>query len=244
MPADATLFCAEIPETGQDAVLDAAEAHHAVRVRRLRAGDPVRLIDGRGSVAYALVQGVKPALSVKVLERDIQAPPPRPLHVAAALPKGDRQATLLDMLTQLGMASFTPLECEHSVVRPGSSAALRWRRVCIEACKQSGNAYLPTIHDACSPVQAVAALRRQNAVCLLAHPAARSGTVHCGPDTPLGLFIGPEGGFTEAEVEAAGRQGAMAIALCRYTLRIETAAVAWAGAIRLNLPWAPGSSPI
>ncbi|MDH3280715.1 MAG: 16S rRNA (uracil(1498)-N(3))-methyltransferase [Gammaproteobacteria bacterium] len=234
-----TLFCPEIPEPGESTVLDAGESHHAVRVRRFSAGDTVRLVDGCGVIARGQIKpGVRgQEIVVEICERHTQRPPPRVIHVAAALPKGDRQATLFDMLTQLGVSSFTPLHCERSVVRPGKAAAMRWRRVCVEACKQSGNAYLPVLHGESTPDQAVESMRMRGAACFLAHAGASSEAARYPGADPVGLFIGPEGGFTEPEVRAALDKGAVPIALGRYTLRIETAAVAWVSAVRLNQHW-------
>jgi len=217
-------------------MLDADESHHAMRVRRFRAGDSVRLIDGHGATGGGeiVAGGRGHKITVEIRERCTQPLPSRLIHVAAAVPKGGRQAILFDMLTQLGMSSFTPLRCERSVVRPGTHTPARWRRICLEACKQSGNAYLPTLHDECTPDQAVEFMCARNVKCFIAHPVSPGAPTRYPRARPVGLLIGPEGGFTEAEVHAALGKGAVPVGFGVHTLRIETAAVAWFSALRLN----------
>ncbi len=229
-----TAFCEEIPPPGETAIMVASEFHHAVRVRRVRRGEAIRLIDGRGVVGMGIVLGHDPGLVVEVRQRRTQAAPKLRIHVAAALPKGDRQVTLLDMLTQLGVSAFTPLNSERSVVHAGARALRRWRRVCVEACKQSGNAYLPELHEASSLAQAVAFMRARGAVCYLAHPEGSSQTPTYPAQGRLGLLVGPEGGFSDAEVQDALANGVTPVALGPHVLRIETAAAAWVAALRLR----------
>src|SRR3989344_4555511 len=91
------------------------------------------------------------ALEAKLTDRQ-RMPNPRPaVHLACALPKGDRAAVLLDMATQLGMVRFTPLMCARNVVKPGANSRERLRRICLEACKQSRRFYLPEIEAPARP---------------------------------------------------------------------------------------------
>jgi 16S rRNA (uracil1498-N3)-methyltransferase len=148
------------------------------------------------------------------------------LHLACALPKGDRQATLLDMATQLGITDFTPLACEHSVVAPGPNSALRWQRICVEACKQSRRAYLPRLHAARTPAEVA---RKHGALALLiAHPDGQAFAQAGARLTTAGamLLIGPEGGFSPQEVAAVRAAGGEPVALGSAILRVETAATA------------------
>ncbi len=203
--------------------LSGEEAQHAAAARRLRPGDTVTLFDGAGTVAHADIVGAGARSVELVLHAAQRQPPPLPLHLACALPKGDRQATLLDMATQLGMTDFTPLRCAHSVVTPGPNSAARWQRLCLEACKQSRRAYLPRLHGALAPASVAAA--RGTLPVLIAHP---DGVPFARLRAPLRagaiLLIGPEGGFTPEEVAAVRAAGGEAVALGPAVLRIETAA--------------------
>jgi 16S rRNA (uracil1498-N3)-methyltransferase len=227
--------CADIPEPGAAAILSRNESRHAAASRRLRAGDQVVLIDGRGGRARGRIEAISNlgvSVSVSCLER---APPPRPLvAVASALPKGERFRTLLDMLGQLAVAQFIPLECSRSVVRTGASAMTRGRRILLEACKQSGNPWLPELGEPDTPGAVVDAWRRTGMRVLLAHPDAGGATARMGSAGAYGILVGPEGGFTEREVDVMVSRGAAPLSLGGNILRTETVAVALVSAVRLH----------
>lgn len=230
-------YCPDLPDVvGSRALLTGDEAQHALAVRRLPLHADIALFDGRGTAARAVVTAVdrkKRTLEAKLTERR-RMPAPRPaVHLACALPKGDRAAVLLDMATQLGMVRFTPLLCARAVVKPGPNTLERLKRVCLEACKQSRRFYLPDIDTPRTPRE----LARSSAPGSLwiAHPsetaappaeAAAAGTIT--------LLIGPEGGFTDEEVQEVLAAGARALRLGAAILRVETAAVAALAAFTLG----------
>lgn len=221
-------YCAPMPDVvGERITLRGDEAQHALGARRLQPGDDIGLFDGLGTAARAVVTAVdrrRHTLEAKLTDRE-RMPGPRPaVHLACALPKGDRAAVLLDMATQLGVARFTPLVCARSVVKPGANTGERLRRVCLEACKQSRRFYLPEISEP-SSLREVARTAPAGSL-WVAHPApGATALVGTLPNT-LTLLIGPEGGFTEAEVQEAIAAGARAFTLGPAILRIETAALA------------------
>ncbi len=222
-------YCPDLPEVvGSRTALTGDEAAHALSARRLQVHDDIGLFDGHGTAARAVVTAVdrrRKTLEAKLTERR-RMPAPRPaVHLACALPKGDRQHVLLDMATQLGMVRFTPLLCARGVVKPNPNTLDRLRRICLEACKQSRRFYLPEIDAPLTPRE----LARASAPGSLwiAHPATDAvplSTV-AGSNT-LTLMIGPEGGFTDEEVREAIAAGARPFSLGPAILRIETAAVA------------------
>jgi 16S rRNA (uracil1498-N3)-methyltransferase len=199
--------CADIPEPGAAAILSRNESRHAAASRRLRAGDQVVLIDGRGGRARGRIEAISNlgvSVSVSCLER---APPPRPLvAVASAL----------------------------SVVRTGASAMTRGRRILLEACKQSGNPWLPELGEPDTPGAVVDAWRRTGMRVLLAHPDAGGATARMGSAGAYGILVGPEGGFTEREVDVMVSRGAAPLSLGGNILRTETVAVALVSAVRLH----------
>lgn len=232
--SDAWFFADPLPAAGDEAALDQREARHAGGARRLAAGDAITLFDGRGQIARAgIMEAARKRVCYRVNSREEQPPPWPRVHLAAALPKGDRQAIMLGMATQLGMASFTPLTCARSVVRASSGFADRAQRVMLEACKQSRRAWLPVVHGPASPVEVIAAA---DAMTLVAHPDGRPLREVMREDSMASatVLIGPEGGFAEAELAAMDdAAGAQRIALGESILRIETAAVATIAAIML-----------
>lgn len=222
-------YCPDLPDVvGSRAVLAGDEAGHALGARRLQVHDDIGLFDGRGTAARAVVTAVdrrRKTLEARLTERR-RMPAPRPaVHLACALPKGDRQSVLLDMATQLGMVRFTPLLCARNVVKPGANSLERFRRICLEACKQSRRFYLPDIETPATPRELARASAPGNL--WIAHPTADAVPlpVTTSPNT-LTLLIGPEGGFTDEEVQDAIAAGARPFSLGTAILRIETAAVA------------------
>jgi 16S rRNA (uracil1498-N3)-methyltransferase len=232
-------YSEQLAEPGATLMLTGDEAHHAAAARRLHVGDTLWLFDGHGGIARTTLLRTTArgrTLELRIEERRIEPPPKPAIHLACALPKGDRQNALLDMATQLGMTRFTPLDCARSVVRPGANSLARWRKICLEACKQSRRLHLPAI-EANSTAPDVA--RRAIAVgsqVWLAHPAAQAVSVTAAINQRVNdvtLLVGPEGGFTEAEIEQAVAAGARPLTLGVSILRIETAAVALVAAFAL-----------
>lgn len=222
-------YCPDLPDVvGSRAVLAGDEAAHALTARRLQVHDDIGLFDGHGIAARAVVTAVdrrRKTLEAKLTDRR-RMPAPRPaVHLACALPKGDRQSVLLDMATQLGMVRFTPLLCARGVVKPNPNTLDRLRRTCLEACKQSRRFYLPEIEPPATPRELARASTPGNL--WIAHPTADAVplSVTTGSNA-LTLLIGPEGGFTDEEVREAIAAGARPFSLGPAILRIETAAVA------------------
>lgn len=221
------------PALGErEVVLADAEARH-VLAQRLRPDDAIAVFDGRGRFARGRIGTVsRHAVHVRVLEQG-EAVAPRPaLDVYSAVPKGDRQAVLLDMATQLGMHRFVPVAWARSVVEPGARAQERWRRICIEACKQSRRLHVPDIRPLAPLAEAVAHARSEGAHLLLAHLSPDAQPVLGYP--PLrapsaeryALFVGPEGGVTPEEVALLRAHGAGLVTLSDAILRVETAVTA------------------
>jgi len=227
------LFFAEtLPDTGSTFTLTGSEAHHASASRRLHPNDTLWLFDGQGRIARGtLLRTLNRGRELELKIEEIQSvpAPQTTLHLACALPKGDRQNVLLDMATQLGMSRFTPLACERSVVLPGANSAARWRKICLEACKQSRRVFLPQIDDPISPQDlAKASILNGNSV-WMAHPDAAITARQAAAEESgrsIALLIGPEGGFTDLEREQITAAGAKVLNLGQGILRTEAAAVA------------------
>ena len=143
-------FAEHIPKCSIETVLSDTEASHAVRTRRLRIDDPLIIFDGKGlSAAARIIEISQRPLRVRlhIGERDWSPKKTPSVHLVSALPKGDRQNTMIDMATQLGVDVLTPLVCERSVSVARKGNRERWDRIVIEACKQSHRSRLPTLAE-------------------------------------------------------------------------------------------------
>ncbi len=218
--------------------IDGTEAHHAIKVLRLRQSDEVELFDGRGNVALATV--------VALAKRDFQAAiqscsfDPRDsegrIHFAVCLPKGDRQRSVVEKLVELGVDSLLPLHSRFSVAEIDADNIERLERYAIESCKQCQRNRSLEIRP---PVKLVGIepilreFREQGGVVWILHPGGQDAfTVEFDGLTPQRsatkhlFLVGPEGGFGEDEVEQCERFGAKRLGLGSRILRVETAVAA------------------
>jgi len=227
-------YKADLDETTGNVVLEGEEAHHAATVRRVRIGEEMSLTNGAGLMCHGKVVAIDnkpPSVTVSVNSCERQPRPAR-IHLAAALPKGDRQRTMLDMATQVGMDCFTPLSCERSVSKEGGNASERWRKIMLEAMKQSRRAWLPEIRPSMDLPGLIEALP-ENTLLLLASGDGQPAAELVVPAMvgEVLLLVGPEGGFTAAEREQIARAGAVTVSLVNSVLRTETAAVLATGLV-------------
>lgn len=224
-----------IPPVGGVAWLDRDEARHAVGSRRLAEGDAVELIDGAGGVAEARLGAERDrdgnlaahVLGVRRVER------PRPaLHVATAVPKGDRLSTLLDSLGQLAVESVTPLDCERSVTPAERLSGERPRRILDEALKQSRGAWRTDLRAPSGATTFARAAAAAGQTVFLLDPRGAPLVPQVAGAASIALLVGPEGGFGEGEMRALAESGARPASLGFTVLRVELAAAAACAAIR------------
>jgi 16S rRNA (uracil1498-N3)-methyltransferase len=222
-------FLAAAP-SGDQAMLTGDEARHLSRVLRGQPGDEVVVFAGTGVEWPARIVRV----ARDAVELTLGAPRPDParsgprLTLAVALPKGERQKWLVEKLTELGVDRLVPLVTTRGVAEATAAARDRLERGVIEACKQCGRNQLMEIGEPRSVAEAIAE-RPHGAAAIIAHPGG--GPLHpaiVSDPRHLLALVGPEGGFTDAEVEAAERSGAVRASLGPHILRIETAAIALA----------------
>lgn len=226
-----------IPDSSAVVTIEGDEGHHAVSVKRVRVGEVVELMDGRGMIGTASVveaeqrRGKRPDTLRVLVQAVRKVDPARPaVHVYAPAPKGDRLAWMIDQLSQVGAASWSPLRCERAVAGNGEGKAERLHRVAVESMKQCGRAWCLQLRPALDVGQAINATG-DGPICLA---DVSGGPAHSAihADRPsLRLFVGPEGGLTAAELDALARAGAVTVCLGPHVMRIETAAVAGAVAM-------------
>jgi 16S rRNA (uracil1498-N3)-methyltransferase len=216
-------------EAGKRVRLDENEIHH-LRVRRARNGERVEVLDGAGLLATgSLVQeGREWMVEVEAVYRT-QRPPETTLAVAG----GDRErfSWMVEKSVELGVTRIVPLETARTA---GVSTRLkevhleRLRRSALEAIKQSGVTWVPSIE---SPLGLEQLLREQRpAAAWLASSEGEPAPASLGQGA-VTVLVGPEGGLNPDEIAAATAAGFQPIALGLHTLRFETAALAAAAVI-------------
>jgi 16S rRNA (uracil1498-N3)-methyltransferase len=232
-------YFVESPIIGPAARLVAREAHHLAHVMRGQIGDQVTLFDGSGAEFAARVERVGRAeVEMSILSR-LAVDRELPLHLTlgVALPKGDRQRWLAEKATELGVARLVPLLTEHGNAGASSAALEKLRRAVIEACKQCGRNRLMEIAPPRSLDEFLSAAG-ESCLRLIAHPSGMSCPQVLDASMPpraepqsIALVIGPEGGFTGAEIDQAKSHDWHVVDLGPRILRVETAALALTSAI-------------
>jgi len=213
---------------GSSICLDSREEAHLFRILRARPGETVALMDGHGMTGTAVVEADR---RLRLESKRAIPPPARRLHLYFAPPKKQKLDALLKQAVELGVFELVPVLCERSVVQPGeSSVAGRWMDLLFEACKQSGNPFLPAV---AVPMPFASALARARESCgVLVVGSNRTGVFpDIGDTADVAFFVGPEGGFTDAETDAMFAAGAVPLRIGDWTLRVETAAVAGLGVL-------------
>ncbi|WP_116244973.1 16S rRNA (uracil(1498)-N(3))-methyltransferase [Nocardiopsis sp. FIRDI 009] len=210
------------------------EGRHAAVVRRIRQGETVDLSDGLGRRARCTVTGVaKDGIVCAVVER-WEEPEPRPrLTVVQALPKGDRGELAVEMMTEAGVDAVVPWAAERCVTRwKGDRAAKslgKWRATAREAAKQARRGRLPEVAEPADRAAVAKLLAEADLAVVLHEDGARRLAeldLPGGEGAGIVLVVGPEGGFSEAELDAFAEAGAVRALLGPTVLRTSTAGVA------------------
>lgn len=236
---------------GGTVLVEGDEAHHAVAVRRMRAGEQLQLTDGRGTVLTGEVAETgKRRLLVRALEVRAEPEPQPRLVVVQALPKGDRGELAVEVLTEVGAAEVVPWAAGRSVaVWRGERVAkglARWRATAREAAKQARRPWHPRVADLATTDEVLARVAAAPLAVVL-HEDAAGGLA--GLELPAEgevlLVVGPEGGLTEEELTAFRDAGAHVVRLGAEVLRTSTAGVVAAAALLARTPrWAAPGEPL
>ena len=219
------------PIEGDRVSLDGCEAHHLLHVMRAQSGKQVVLFDGRGNEFDATVirRGRSTVELAVDAERSVDLELPWDLVLGIPLPKGERGRWLIEKAVELGVTRLVPLRTKQS---SHTSAGSKLQRYTIEAAKQCGRNNLMAIGPPCSWEQWISQKASRRLI-------AQFGGCPLGQiDRTLAgntlLAIGPEGGWTNRELEQARAAGWQPVDLGRRVLRMETAAIALIAALVLG----------
>ena len=221
-----------------DIELTPDESHHLVQVLRARPGEQVSLFTGQGHTAQATFIAVRQKRAlVRVLPatRRVTPPPSVAVTLIQAIPKHALMDGIIQKAVELGAQAIQPLMTERVIVQLSSSAAEqrrgRWQKIALEATRQCGVAWMPTVLPVRSLPEITADLARFD-LCLVGslHADARAFReamvqVRAHPGASIALLIGPEGDLTETETTALRDAGAHLVRFGQAVLRVETAAL-------------------
>lgn len=220
-------------------VLKGDEAHHCHDVLRLDSGARIVVFDGEGREHLCKIREAS-SRQVSLVEVQKQNSPPLPFKVtlAQAIPKGKTMDVIIQKATELGVHRIIPVMSERTVVKieedESAKKIERWREIVIDAAKQSGNNWMPSVEAARSVRQLSGDVRHFDLALIGSlQPDARFLKSHLDdfmaekkklPSSVL-VVIGPEGDYTPAELSLLQGAGCRPITLGQIVLRSDTAAI-------------------
>jgi len=222
-----TFYHPKLDITDTNVELLANEASHALKSRRLKIGQDIILLNGKGLLAECIISDVvRKRLIVSINSFKQIKKPDTSLTIATAIPKGERQKVLIDMLTQLGVQQIIPLQCDYSSSNFNQSSREKWQRITIESCKQSQQAWLPIIKELLTVRQLLETFNSNLNVRVIYADGegVNMSEIELKCDH-LVILIGPEGGFSALELKQLRSAKLTSIKLARAILRTETAAI-------------------
>jgi 16S rRNA (uracil1498-N3)-methyltransferase len=206
----------------QDLILSTAQLHYLQRVMRLQAGDKFQAIDGAGTLY--LVELASPAAQVLEKSTPVGVELPVAVNLIVALPKSGLD-DIVRACTELGVSAIYPVTSDRTILQPSEQKQRRWLEIAKEATEQSERLLIPTIHPVQSWRMVMTQTTGQRKIC-----AARGDSPHLmvclDPSLPVSIAIGPEGGWTDRELQQSIELGWQPVSLGKRILRTITAPLA------------------
>lgn len=227
----------QIDETAHQIHITGTDVNHISNVLRMKQGEEVWISDG-GKKEYRCA--IEAFSQEEVLLHIIYAQEPdyelpSRIYLFQGLPKADKMELIIQKAVELGAYEVIPVETKRCVVKlDGKKAAKkvdRWQQIAESAAKQSKRMLIPNVHQIMTFKEALSYAQSMD-IRLIPYELAKGMQetkeilTAIEPGQSIGIFIGPEGGFEEKEVEAAIEEGAKPITLGRRILRTETAGLA------------------
>nr|WP_300885850.1 16S rRNA (uracil(1498)-N(3))-methyltransferase [uncultured Schaedlerella sp.] len=219
---------------GSRLYVEGTDVNHIKNVLRMKRGDQVMVSDGEGMQYLCALESFADGLVwFEIVDtwkenRELSSK----LYLFQGLPKSDKMELIIQKATELGVYEVVPVVTGRTVVRLDEKKAqkktARWNAIAESAAKQSGRSRIPRVREAMTFSEALASAGELD-VLLIPYEkaegmeATRQAIEGIRPGQSVGIFIGPEGGFEEAEVEQAVALGAAPVTLGRRILRTETA---------------------
>jgi len=231
-------FFVERMEPADDQVrVTSPEADHITRVLRMGPGERLILMDGTGARFQAVIRSTRPGEVLLDLERALPAPPPSPVEITlcASLLKSRPMDLMIQKTSELGVHRIQPMLCTRTTVRlPPNRVESRlrhWREIARSAAKQADRAVPAHVEGPKAFEDVLMEWRESRLPKVLLYEGEASLDLktllrRTRPEKGIAMVVGPEGGFTPREVDAARTSGFVPVSLGRRILRSETAGLA------------------
>ena len=206
-----------------EVVLSERNHHYLSRVLRAKTEQTIELFDGKGFVCQAIIKDISKRETTVQIDNISETPDHRmPVTLGLALIKSDRFDWALQKATELGVTAIQPIITQFTDSPPKADRLAKkwshWQEILVSACEQSENNWLPHLHK---PVQLNELPLPEQVI--VAHPATVSVQINSAQESLL--LIGPEGGFSDAEIDVLLKKQVKPMSLGPRILRAETAAI-------------------
>lgn len=227
----------QIDEENHQIHIVGADVNHIKNVLRMKNGEELWISDGEGKEYHCTIENLETdEVLLHILyaqEPDYELP--NRIYLFQGLPKADKMELIIQKAVELGAFEIIPVETKRCVVKLDAKKAdkkvSRWQQIAESAAKQSKRMLVPQVHAVLSYKEALAYAKELD-ISLIPYELAKGMAetkkiiADIAKGQSIGIFIGPEGGFEEAEVEAAMEAGAKPVTLGKRILRTETAGLA------------------
>lgn len=227
----------QIDEEAHQIHITGSDVNHISNVLRMKPGEELWISDGSKYEYRCTIESFEPdeVLLHIVYSQEPEYELPCRIYLFQGLPKADKMELIIQKAVELGAYEIIPVETKRCVVkldgRKSAKKTARWQQISESAAKQSKRMLIPNVHEVLTFREALKYAESMD-VRLVPYELARgmqeTKEILAGiePGQSVGIFIGPEGGFEEKEIEAAIEGGAKPITLGRRILRTETAGLA------------------
>lgn len=217
-------------------ILEKSSTHHLLKVLRKKEGDEIILFDGKGNSCLGVISSLNRSKIeleiIDVFERTLRSG--IDINLGQSLIKSDPFHFIIQKATELGVTSFYPLITDRSVIKLKmiKNRTLKWSLIARGACEQCGENWLPIIED---PMKLDKwAETQKSKIKIVLYPHANNKISDLDYKDSVSLAIGPEGDFTEYEVDSLSEKGFIPVTIGKRILRAETAAISAISSVRFG----------
>jgi len=233
-----TLFFTDQINDGSTQTLDKDDAHHAIKVLRLKLGEVIKISDGVNKwVSGSIIEISKKELTISISERgDFEEKKPE-LVLVQAVTKSERSKEMLELAIEAGVDRIIPWQAERSISKWQSDSAQKWEIGIKEACKQARQVRLPKLMPMLTTAGVVQLLSKDARIIVFHESASEKFAQLQLPESLASIYlvIGPEGGISQSELSIFENGGSKIVRLGETVLRSAHAGFAAISAVQTKL---------
>jgi len=233
-----TLFFTDQINDGSTQTLDKDDAHHAIKVLRLKLGEVIKISDGvKKWVSGSIIEISKKEMTISISERgDFEEKKPE-LVLVQAVTKSERNKEMLELAIEAGVDRIIPWQAERSISKWQSDSAQKWEIGIKEACKQARQVRLPKLMPMLTTAGVVQLLSKDARIIVFHESASEKFAQLQLPESLASIYlvIGPEGGISQSELSIFENGGSKIVRLGETVLRSAHAGFAAISAVQTKL---------